>query len=129
MKEPTWIPLNVVQVIHAQQVAEYGGLPGVRDQGLLLSALTRPKNLLAYDENINLYDLAAPYAYGIIRNHPFIDGNKRTGLAVALTFLLFNDAPLIIEEVEAAVMIEMLAAGDLTESQLAEFFKGIAKKL
>src|SRR2546422_11485639 len=94
MAEIVWLLEEAVREIHQRQIAEHGGSLGIRDEGLLLSALARPQNLLAYGEDPDLAALAAAYAFGIARNHPFIDGNKRTALVTARTFLLLNDADL-----------------------------------
>jgi len=91
MVEPVWVRDDVVLAIHRRQLAEHGGGGGIRDEGLLASALARPKNLLAYSgEQPDLAALAASYAYGIARNHPFVDGNKRTALAACLVVLEAN---------------------------------------
>ncbi len=91
MKELIWISDEVVVAIHRRQLAEHGGLQGIRDEGLLQSALHRPKNLLAYSESPpDMASLAAAYAYGIVKNHPFMDGNKRTAYVVMRTFLKLN---------------------------------------
>ncbi|MES2460133.1 MAG: type II toxin-antitoxin system death-on-curing family toxin, partial [Armatimonadota bacterium] len=90
-QEPIWLREDVVLAIHRRQLAEHGGSEGVRDSGLLSSALARPQNLLAYGEPTpDLPSLAAAYAFGIVRNHPFVDGNKRTGYVVCRTFLIIN---------------------------------------
>ncbi len=89
MSEPVWIDLDVVLAIHDEQLAEHGGQAGVRDRGLLESALARPRNQFSYGESF-LPRLAASYAFGISRNHPFLDGNKRTSLVVAELFLDLN---------------------------------------
>ena len=91
MKELIWIADGVVLAIHRRQLAEHGGLDGIRDEGLLQSALYRPQNLLAYSESPpDVASLAAAYAYGIVKNHPFVDGNKRTAYVVMRTFLKLN---------------------------------------
>src|SRR5450756_3207565 len=89
MKEPVWVFREVVFMLHEQSLAQFGGLAGGRDEGLLDSALGKPLNLFAYGKP-SLFDLAASYGYGIVKNHPFIDGNKRTGFIVAVTFLELN---------------------------------------
>ena len=118
MREFTWIDLPVVLAIHDEQLAEHGGQAGVRDAGLLESALARPRNQFAYGET-SLARLAASYAFGISRNHPFLDGNKRTSLVVAELFLLLNGLQLFSGDGECVTTFLNLAAGDLTEDELA----------
>ena len=89
-EEPRWLTIRAVKVIHDRVLEEFGGLSGVRDEGLLESALGRPQNLFHYGEKVSLFQLAASHCYGIVRNHPFIDGNKRTGFVVARVFLRLN---------------------------------------
>ena len=89
MKEPKWLPREAVLAMHARQLAEHGGSEGLRDEGMLESALQRAQNKYAYDEP-DMFDLAAAYAFGVARNHPFIDGNKRTALVASRTLLLIN---------------------------------------
>ena len=109
----------VVLAIHDEQLAEHGGQAGVRDHGLLESALARPRNELAYGET-SLARLAASYAFSLSRNHPFLDGNKRTSLVVAELFLLLNGLELTASDGECVTTFLNLAAGDLTEEQLAD---------
>ena len=120
MAEPVWVDLDVVLAIHDEQLAEHGGQPGVRDPGLLESALGRPRNQFAYGEP-SITRLAASYAFGISRNHPFLDGNKRTSLVVAELFLELNGYELIASDVQCVTTFLQLAAGELTEDQLAEW--------
>ena len=120
MAEPVWVELDVVLAIHDEQLAEHGGQPGVRDPGLLESALGRPRNQFAYGEP-SITRLAASYAFGISRNHPFLDGNKRTSLVVAELFLELNGYELIASDVQCVTTFLQLAAGELTEDQLAEW--------
>ena len=108
--------------MHGEQVAEHGGLQGVRDQGLLESALARPENQAAYGDP-DVCDLAAAYAFGLARNHPFADGNKRTAFVVSATFLLLNGRNLTASEVDVVETFLKLASGDLTESDLAAWFR------
>jgi death-on-curing protein len=122
MMKPTWIELDVVLAIHDRQIAEHGGLGGVRDLGSIQSALARPQNLFSYGSP-DMADLAAAYAFGLARNHGFADGNKRTAWVVARLFLanlgiVLNFAPL-----EAIKTMENLAAGSITEKDLAEWFR------
>ncbi len=88
--EIVWIQTDFAYTAHKRQIAEHGGTDGTRDEGLLLSAMARSQNLLAYGENVDLPALAASYAFGIAKNHPFLDGNKRTAMVVAITFLRLN---------------------------------------
>jgi death-on-curing protein len=120
MTEPVWIDLEVVLAIHDVQLAEHGGQAGVRDRGLLESALARPQNQFAYGEHA-LPRLAASYAFGISRNHPFLDGNKRTSLVVAELFLDLNGLELTATDAECVTTFLKLAAGELTEEQLTDW--------
>lgn len=114
MKKPLWLSKKFVFALHERLVAEFGGLSGVRDTGLLESALSRPENLLAC-ESPSLCDLAAAYAFGIVRNHPFLDGNKRTGFVAASVFLGTNGLLLTATEIEATAATLALAEGKLSE--------------
>ena len=120
MKEPIWIREVEALAFHAQQIVLFGGSDGIRDRGLLDSALARPKNLFAYsDTALTMPDLAAAYSVGISSNHPFIDGNKRTAMEVAFVFLEFNGFPVSATQEDAYVTFLSLAAGEITESELA----------
>lgn len=119
---PVWVDLKVVLAIHDEQVAEHGGQPGIRDPGLRESALARPANSAAYGE-ADLAAMAAAYAYGIARNHPFLDGNKRTALVVAETFLALNDRELTADDAECVLTFLKLAAGEVQEAELAAWFR------
>jgi death-on-curing protein len=116
--DPVWIDLDVVLAIHDEQLAEHGGQPGVRDAGLLESALGRPRNQHAYGEP-SMTRLAASYAFGISRNRPFLDGNKRTSLVVAELFLELNGHQLTANDAQCVATFLQLAAGELSEDQLA----------
>ena len=107
---------------HAEQLAEHGGGEGVRDLGLLESAMARPQNLAQYGEP-DIAALAASYAFGIARNHPFVDGNKRTAAVVSETFVLLNGAELLANDAELVVAFVALAAGELSEDELADWFR------
>ena len=122
MAEWIWVRQDVVLALHDEQIAEHGGLSGIRDAALVESALARPLNLAAYGEP-DAADLAAAHAFGLARNHPFADGNKRSAAVVALTFLLLNDIAFEITEAELVVMTLALAAGDLTEDEVARWFR------
>jgi death-on-curing protein len=127
MKPPVWVLREVVLLAHEQSLAEFGGSAGIRDEGLLDSALGKPPNLFAYGQP-SLFDLAASYAFGIVKNHPFIDGNKRTGFIVAVAFLQFNGWRLEASEVDATLRTLALAAGELSESAYAEWLKANSKR-
>ncbi len=128
MTEPEWLVEDVVLALHAELIAEHGGLGGVRDRGLLDSALARPRNLLAYDDP-SLFELAAAYGFAIVRNHPFVDGNKRTALMAIYVFLRLNGYRLTAPEVEAVAVFRDLAAGDLDEASLARWIEANAAAL
>jgi death-on-curing protein len=117
-----WIGAEVAAAIHAEQLAEHGGGEGVRDIGLLESAMARPQNLSGYGTP-DIAALAAAYAYGIARNHPFIDGNKRTAAVVSETFLMLNGHILHATDAELVVAFLALAAGDLSEEELADWLR------
>lgn len=119
----TWVAFEVAQAAHLEQLAEHGGGEGVRDERLLESAMAPPKNLNAYGEP-DAAALAAAYAYGIARNHPFVDGNKRTAAVVSETFLVLNGFDLIATDAEVVVAFLALAAGELSEEELADWFRG-----
>ena len=120
MDDPIWINRELVLAIHSRQLAEHGGADGVRDEGLLESALARPRNRFAYeDPTPEIPVLAAAYAFGIARNHAFVDGNKRTAYVVCRTFLLLNGLDLTADRVERYTTFLSLAEGALTETELA----------
>jgi death-on-curing protein len=120
MSEPEWLDLNIVLDFHAEQLALFGGPDGIRDLGLLESALARPVNKFAYGET-NLAAFAAAYGFGIAKNHPFIDGNKRTALASVIVFLGLNGLWLDAPQEEMTAVILSLAAGEITEDVLARW--------
>ena len=120
MDDPIWISKDLVLAIHSRQLAEHGGADGVRDEGLLDSALGRPRNRFAYeDPTPDVPTLAAAYAFGIARNHAFIDGNKRTAYVVCRTFLILNGLDLTADRAARYATFLSLAAGSMTESELA----------
>ena len=124
MKELIWIADGVVLAIHRRQLAEHGVLEGIRDEGLLESALYRAQNLLAYSESLpDVASLAAAYAYGIVKNHPFVDGNKRTAYVVMRTFLKLNGYDIQASSEEKYQIWIALAAGTLSEEELAEWIR------
>lgn len=126
MSEPIWIDLEVVLAIHDEQLAEHGGQAGVRDRDLLESELARPRNQFEYGE-ASLPRLAAAYAFGISRNHPFLDGNKRTSLVVAELFLELNGLELAANNAMCVGTFLNLAAGELTEDDLARWVQENAR--
>ena len=117
-----WVTIEVALAAHAEQIAEHGGGVGVRDANLLDSAMARPRNFAAYGDP-DAAALAAAYAYGIARNHPFVDGNKRTAAVVSETFLLLNGLTLMASDAELVVTFLALAAGELSEEELADWFR------
>ena len=117
-----WVTPDVALAVHAEQIAEHGGGEGVRDAGLVESALARPQNLVAYGEP-DAAALAAAYAFGIARNHPFVDGNKRTAAVISETFLVLNGYALTASDAELVVAFLALAAGELNEVELAAWFR------
>ncbi|MDJ0632836.1 MAG: type II toxin-antitoxin system death-on-curing family toxin [Xenococcaceae cyanobacterium MO_188.B29] len=122
MISPIWIEEAVVIAIHRRQLAEHGGSDGIRDKGLLESALFRPKNQLAYG-NPTIFDLAAAYGYGITKNHPFIDGNKRTSYVVTRTFLKLNGYDIQALAIEKYQLWMGLSDSQINETQLAKWIK------
>jgi death-on-curing protein len=120
MTGPVWLPVELVIAFHAEQLAEFGGLEGLRDKALLESALDRPRNKWGYGET-DLAKLAAAYAYGIVRNHPFADGNKRAALLSVVVFVGMNGIAFVADEAEAAVIFRDLAAGEVEEDGLARW--------
>lgn len=117
-----WVGRAFAIAVHDEQIRVHGGGQGIRDSGLLESALARAQNLAAYGEP-DAADLAAAYAFGVARNHPFVDGNKRTALLVAETFLIDNGFHVFVDDPELTVLFEDLAAGEIRESELADWFR------
>jgi death-on-curing protein len=129
MREPLWVKKETVFLLHESQLAEHGGGSGVRDEGLLDSALGKPQNLFAYGGGaVDLAALAASYAYGIARNYPFVDGNKRTALVVSFLFLRKNGYRVASPELENYKTFLALAAGEVSEEDLAAWFRGNIKE-
>jgi death on curing protein len=122
-----WVSLEVALAAHQEQIAEHGGGEGVRDQGMLESAMARPQNLVGYGAP-DVAELAAAYAFGIARNHPFVDGNKRTAAVVSETFLALNRYWLEALDAEVVVAFLALAAGELSEEEMADWFRIHLKK-
>jgi death-on-curing protein len=122
MNEPFWLTREIVIAIHDEQLAIHGGAGGLRDEGMLESALDRARNRWAY-EQADLAELAAAYAFGIAGNHPFVDGNKRTSLLALYTFLGVNGIDFIVPEADAAAIILALAADEVSEKSLTRWIK------
>lgn len=122
MTDWVWIDVGDAVGFHDEQIAAHGGTPGLRDANLLQSATARPRMKARYD-GAEIAGLAAAYGYGLARNHPFVDGNKRTALVVMETFLVVHGAELKADNAETVALILALAAGDVTEEQLAEWIR------
>ena len=117
-----WLREDVVIAMHGEQIAEHGGSPGIRDAGLLSSALARPQNQVAYGKP-SVFNLAAAYAFGVIQNHPFVDGNKRAGFLAAYVFLDLNGWELVASEAEAVSAVMALAIGEMDEAGFSDWLK------
>ncbi|MGB0514376.1 MAG: type II toxin-antitoxin system death-on-curing family toxin [Wenzhouxiangellaceae bacterium] len=122
--DPVWLPVHVIEAIHERQIAEHGGDSGIRDHGLLESAVARPRHQLSYGgDRIDIPSLAAAYGFGLARNHPFVDGNKRTAYVVMRGFLILNGWELIAPMTERYPAMMALASGQLAEQDLAEWLR------
>ena len=126
--EPIWIGKRAVLALHAGELAKHGGLPGIRDDGALESALARPENLSAYGDP-DFADLAAAYAFGLARNHAFADGNKRSSLTACVSFLRLNGVDLPVAMPDCIAVWLALAAGDLSEAALADWLRARIRPL
>jgi death-on-curing protein len=120
VKEPRWLTLDEIIIIHERQLARFGGASGIRDQGAIESALSRPRNKWLYEES-DLVALAAAYAFGLAKNHPFVDGNKRVSFIGMIAFLRLNGVRFAPPQNEATAMIFALAAGEVDEPGLARW--------
>ena len=120
--DPVWLGKAAVLAMHGRLLAEHGGAPDIRDSSLLDSALARPQNLLAYNDP-DICDLAASYTSGIIRNHPFVDGNKRTGFMAGYVFLACNGLRLTASELDVFQVVTLLAASEIEESEFAAWLR------
>lgn len=127
-EEPRWLSKELMLLLHHQSLASFGGATGIRDLPLLESAIARPIQRFTYVEDVDLFELAAVYCCGIVKNHPFVDGNKRAGLLSIRTFLFLNGYAFDPDELETVQMIEGLAAGKVTEADLTHWVRSIAKK-
>jgi len=123
VKEPRWLSRTVVGIIHTNQIREHGGSFGVREEGLIESALDRPRNKWAYEEDVDLAELAAAYGYGLVTTHGFVDGNKRVAFMAVYTFLGINDHDLDVSEPEVVRAMLDLATSSLTESEFAAWIR------
>ncbi len=121
--EPIWLDRPILEALHVDQITEHGGSLGIRDAGLLESALARPRQKWHYEPGSDLASLAEAYAFGIAKNHPFVDGNKRAALVAAYTFLALNDFELEATEPEAVTMVLGTADGSLSEEDLASWIR------
>lgn len=118
-----WLTRDMVEAFHRESLARFGGADGLRDPGLLESALARPENICAYEPDADIFRLAAAYCGGVVKNHPFIDGNKRTGTLCAVVFLGLNGVDVEFDEATIVTMIYGLAAGEVAEDRLAGWLR------
>ncbi len=124
MTTPVWLPRTVICAIHQELLSRFGGLPGIRDEALLESALARPEQLFAYGDP-SIHELVTAYAHGIVKNHPFLDGNKRVGFMTSYVFLGANGLTLEATEEEVVVKTSALAASDCTEAEYATWLESV----
>jgi len=122
MNDYKWLSREAVEIMHEEQLAEHGGLPGLKDENALEAAMARPLNKAAYGEN-DLFALAAAYLYGIVRNHPFSDGNKRVGYLTAFTFLYINGYLIEADDGTVVAFVQGVAAGEIDETGARQFLK------
>ncbi|MBI4984902.1 MAG: type II toxin-antitoxin system death-on-curing family toxin [Rhodocyclales bacterium] len=125
MSSWVWIERSVILAIHDEQLVEHGGAAGLRDEGLLDSALARPLNLVAYGQP-DVADLAATYGVGLAKNHPFVDGNKRTAYLAMELFLVLNGVELVADDADCVLTMLAVAAGELDEAGFAAWIRGHA---
>lgn len=128
MTEWKWLSRQAVEIVHDEQLREHGGLPGIKDENALEAALARPINKKAY-ERPDVFELAAAYLFGITRNHPFSDGNKRTGWLAAYAFLRLHAYQLEASNAEAVVFVLSVAAGEISEENVAAFLRDRSKRI
>ena len=130
MTEPIWINLRVIKALHDRQINEHGGLPGLRDEGLLLSALSRPENAFHYsDPKPDVAELAAAYGFGLAKNHPFNDANKRTALIAIRLFLQLNGYDLVVTPEDKYTTLIRVAASDISEDELEQWIRKNLEKI
>ncbi|QXD24505.1 type II toxin-antitoxin system death-on-curing family toxin [Opitutia bacterium ISCC 51] len=122
MKTPVWVRRDVVLAYHDMLLSRHGGGTGIRDEGMLDSALSRPVNLFNYEQP-SVYELAANYGYGLVKNHPFVDGNKRIGFATSVVFLELNGKKFVASEVDSVLKTLALAAGEMEEAEFASWLE------
>jgi death-on-curing protein len=123
LDEPAWLSRSILDIIHTDQIRQHGGRLGVRDEGLIQSALNRPRNKRAYDQTTDVADLAAAYGYGLVANHGFVDGNKRVAFMAVYTFLGINDYDLDVSEPEVVLVMRDLASSSISEAQFAAWIR------
>ncbi len=121
-----WLTKDMVEAFHRESLVRFGGSDGLRDEGLMLSALARPENIQAYEPDADIFRLAAAYCTGIVKNHPIIDGNKRTGVLCAVVFLGINGVELSFDEAAIVAMVYGLAASEVSELQLESWLRSSA---
>lgn len=126
MKEPRWLTPAIVRALHSEALARFGGASGIRDEAVLESALARPHHAFAYGRDPSLFDLAAAYGYGIIRNHPFVDGNKRAGILAIAVFLHINGWRFDPHQTDEIRIIRAVAAGEVGETDVATWVEANA---
>jgi death-on-curing protein len=129
MGTPRWLLASTIAAVHEQQIIEHGGSFGVRDERLLESALARPENLFAYEENTTLPQLAAAYGFGIAKNHPFVDGNKRVAWVATRTFLRINGVDVVAAREEKYLTMYGVAAGSIDEEEFAHWLSDHCESL
>ena len=123
MTEPLWADRHALELLHSESIAEHGGADGLRDEGLFESALARPRNLFAYEGVMDHARLAASYAFGLARNHAFVDGNKRIAFIAAGLYLRVNGQRLVADQAEATLIMLSVASGAFSETELAEWIR------
>jgi death on curing protein len=118
-----WLTTAMVETFHRESLVMFGGGDGLRDAGLLASALARPQNVFAYEPEADVFRLAASYCHGIVKNPPFVDGNKRTGTLAAIAFLALNGVEVVFDEPDIVVMVIGLASSEVSEEQMADWLR------
>ncbi|HEV2651305.1 MAG TPA: type II toxin-antitoxin system death-on-curing family toxin [Rhizomicrobium sp.] len=123
MSEPVWVRRDVLELLHSESIATHGGADGMRDEGLFESALSRPQNLFAYEGTTDVARLAASYAFGLAKNHAFVDGNKRVAFIAAVLFLRLNGHRLTADPAQATLAMLSVAAGTFNEDDMAAWVR------